>query len=100
MAVAGWFITFIAIYSTTQVALQLALAAVGVNAVVVGDTAEWTMQDEKNPVGQVVAILGALAVGLGITFLLHRWYSRRVRELNESNAPSIDSPPESSGVGP
>jgi hypothetical protein len=66
----GWLIAFVAIFSTTQLVLRLALEAVGVDTTVAGPTGG----DEKNPPGQYVALFAALAVGVLGTLLLWRWY--------------------------
>jgi hypothetical protein len=87
VGVVGWVVTFIVIYSTSRMVLQLTLEAAGVNTVVVGSTAG----DEKNPVGQVVAIWGALAVAAAGTFVLRRWYKRRSSELAESQTSSVET---------
>jgi hypothetical protein len=66
----GWLIAFLAIFSTTGLVLRLVLEAVGVDTTVAGPTGG----DEKNPPGQYVALLAALAVGVLGTLLLRRWY--------------------------
>lgn len=65
----GWLLTFVVIYSFTHLVLRLGLEAIGVETTPTGATSG----DEKNPPGQVVGILGALAIGLLATLLLRRW---------------------------
>ena len=66
----GWLVAFVAISSTTELVLRLTLEAVGLDTTVTGPTGG----DEKNPPGQYVALLAALAVGVLGTLLLRRWY--------------------------
>ena len=80
----GWLITFLAIFLTTQLVVQLALEAVGVDTTATGPTGGF--RDEKNPPGQVVALLAGLAVGVLGTLLLRRWYHA------EATEPTTDSP--------
>ena len=90
----GWVLTFLAIYSTTELVLRLALEAVGVDTTVTGPTGG----DEKNPPGQVLALLSALAVGALGTWLLRSWYrsgpaaaSKGTFEAEAASAPGVAS---------
>ena len=68
----GWAVTFLAIYTTTNLSARIGLDAVGISTTAIPRPSG----DPENPPGQFVAIIGSGAFGVLATVALRRWCQR------------------------